>query len=727
MSDVQLPDALAIKHLIATHMVATSTRGTSPAVTDLAEAISEVTLETQMAGSSLLTLTVIDPQWDLLTSGWLDVSEEGLLDEIEVNFPEGSDSWWRLCMIEPTGDTTGPNLTMTFQDRIISYLQEKWGPRVIAASATTRAQCIKALVDEVGRGDGHRPIKFVCPSINAVQPIAASTGTGTVTPAAAATKMAAKTNKSRGVGHGAAVTVKGATPTVAQIDLMNEVMGVADSLSAGTLASEALIEACIQENDFTNNRGGDGTSNGLLQFTAPTAASLGIDPLNVKQCVTAFLTRAYTARMAGTGSKGAIDYARKFPSSSPDEVAQAAQGSAFPHAYAQWEGEAKAIIAAYGGATLGSQISDTASPAAPVSDVSQLTRGTPDNPDESSWDCIQRLAAEVNWFAFSNGETLYYLEGPDLIAQRPSAYITRFPEAGGMRWMLVDGYTAAKSVDVLLSPTPSGRFDNTAFLYRSTHVRKGRIVRKSRLSKPQTASEIQLNLICDIDYLHAGDVIVFHGCGPLNGRWAIADTVRNCLADTFTQITLAPPQAPTPEPQATVAKANAATTVAASDPAITDPGKLAGVVQAAQKALAERAKYVYSEGADRGNRGTLFGPAPRTMDCSAFATLCYKAAGFSDPNHMGYNPIGFTGSFIAHCKKVANPPPGAVCFYGPSESDTKHMTVYIGNGQCISDGQQGDPVQLDAKYRADFLGYYVPDVASVGQSVGSAGGNVTGF
>ena len=74
--------------------------------------------------------------------------------------------------------------------------------------------------------------------------------------------------------------------------MINQVLGIAAKLNAGPLATEALLEACIQENDFTNNPGGGGTSSGLLQFTSSTAASLGIEQLNVTQCVTAFLTRS---------------------------------------------------------------------------------------------------------------------------------------------------------------------------------------------------------------------------------------------------------------------------------------------------------------------------------------------------------------------------------------------------------------------------------------------------
>jgi cell wall-associated NlpC family hydrolase len=710
-----LPPGLA--HFVATQISSAATKK-PVAKENLASRIAEIALRTQISGASTLTVTLIDPEWALLTSGFLDVNKEGVLPEIEVQYPPGSGSFWRLCMVDASSDLYGPNVTLTFEDRIVSYLREKWGPKAVAPHTTTRAQFVKQLVDEVGRGDGLDAIKFVCPSINVVQRIEqTATNSSVVTPTPTASDTNRKHNKGRGLGHGAAVTVKGNALNASQIREANTLLDTADSLKAGDIATQALIFAAIGESGigaepgtFKPNAAG---YYGVLQGSSSTWS----DPHD-----TAGMARAFLLGGKGFQGGGAIALSRK--TSDPVEIAVRVEvPSIWPqNAYAAEAGypdflpEAKAIIAAYGGVSAGSQVTalNAAIKAAkPKSDVSQLTRGTADNPDEDSWDCITRLAQEVQWFAFSNANHLYYMDGPDLAAQRPVAYITRFPDVEE-RWMLIDGYTGRKSADVVERIDLT--VDNTSFVYRSTHVRKGKLRRAARIAKPSTPSEIRLNLVCPADYISAGDVIVFQQSGPANGRWIVTDATRNHLADTYTQVTLAPPTAPNPEPQATDTGAGKTSiptgTPTGSDPTIKDPGKLAGVVQAAKKALAEKSKYVYSENADRGNKGTLFGPAPRTMDCSAFATLCYKAAGLSDPNHYGYSPIGWTNSFIAHCKKVANPQPGDVCFYGSSTSSTTHMTVYIGNGKCISMGQQGDPVELDAKYRGDFLGYYRSDVVT---------------
>lgn len=48
---------------------------------------------------------------------------------------------------------------------------------------------------------------------------------------------------------------------------------------------------------------------------------------------------------------------------------------------------------------------------------------------------------------------------------------------------------------------------------------------------------------------------------------------------------------------------------------------------------------------------------PLTTDCSGFATLCYFLAGAPDPNGLGYDGRGWTGSLLERMESV---PPVAV-------------------------------------------------------------------
>ena len=707
----------ALTTFLARHITNSAT-GPAPTVEDLAAAIQEITVETQTAGSSLLQVTLVDPGWLIQRNGFLDVDADGLLPAIEVNFPEGSDLWWRLAMVEASNDLNDANLTLTFQDRIVAYLHDHWGSKGVAPGTTTRAQFIKQLVDEVGRGGGVTPISFVCPALGVgVKPSrggSPTSGTLTAQSAAAAQGAAAKVNKSRGLGAGAAITVKGQTPSMAQLDEINTLLSVAQQLNAGTAATEALVFAAIAESGVGADSGAFVPNSagyyGVLQGSSKTWP----DPRDTAGMATAFLRGG-----KGFQSGGAIALARggqvdtpggntatQAGISDPIEIAVRVEvPSVWPvNAYAQEAGysnflpEAKKIVSQGGGST--------ASAGPGVLDASQLSRGTVDNPGEDSWECMQRLASDVNWSLFTVGGTLYYIDGPDLAAQKPALYLKL--SSDGTQWSATDPATGTIVNNVITNM--SAVFDNTAYQSAQTRKKKGKIQRATRIRKPQTPSQAKFNMICGVLDFAAGDVFVFQDSGVLTGRWIVEDTTRNAFADTFTQFTLGPPTAPLPDPATTPTGATP-TGTPGSSASIANRETGLGVAQAAQVALGQKSMYSYSEGANRGNGGTLFGPAPRTMDCSAFATLCFKAAGLPDPNHQGYSPIGNTASLLSHCTKVSDPQPGDLVFYGPGP-EPLHVTVYIGNGQVISMGKQGDPSQGAAGSMgpAPSIGTYRPDV-----------------
>jgi cell wall-associated NlpC family hydrolase len=373
---------------------------------------------------------------------------------------------------------------------------------------------------------------------------------------------------------------------------------------------------------------------------------------------------------------------------------------------------------------------------------------------------MQRLAQEVNWYLFSNGNTLYYMDGPQFGAQGVSVYL-RLDDAG-TTWTAINPPDGDTATDVVSNLTYT--FDNTAFQYQETHVRKGRVQRRTGVRTPQTPSQVKMNMICGIVDYRAGDVFVFQNSGIIDGRWIVEDATRNCLADRSTQFTLGPPVLPnlepastsagallsgqTPTPTGSSASTNSTTSPTAgapgspgntnsagpyvnvTDSAILNQGTGLGVAQAAAQAYNDESggnvyQYISANiaaqpgknGYDlRSNGGQLFGPSPRQMDCSAFATLCYRAAGLPDPSHQNYAKpnLGYTGSLIARCTSIpaGQAQPGDLCFYGASTSATEHVTVHIGNGTVISMGQQGDPSRGPAAAMgpAGFLGYFRPDV-----------------
>lgn len=130
------------------------------------------------------------------------------------------------------------------------------------------------------------------------------------------------------------------------------------------------------------------------------------------------------------------------------------------------------------------------------------------------------------------------------------------------------------------------------------------------------------------------------------------------------------------------------------------------VVAEAQWGVANHAHFTYSEGPDRmSSIGKPKNTLPVTCDCSAFATLCYYWASAPDPNGLGYDHEGYTGTLLSHdehitlLKKnaqginVTEVIPGDLVIYGGGTGE--HVAVVIeAYGQdvlTISMGQQGDP------------------------------------
>jgi hypothetical protein len=202
-----------------------SASGIVPQREQLAEVISEVQLQTQTLGASLLHVTLIDPGWAIQRTGWLNVTDDGLLDEIEVQFPAPQPNeppmWWRLAMVEGGNDLTQPNLTLTFQDRIVAILQDQWGPIGVAPNTKTRAQFFKQLVDSANiycASHGLPPIRFVCPEINQIQLVANTTlaldGTTTVNAGVTSQSKQSKLNKLPGITNSKLLTTDQLTFTL---------------------------------------------------------------------------------------------------------------------------------------------------------------------------------------------------------------------------------------------------------------------------------------------------------------------------------------------------------------------------------------------------------------------------------------------------------------------------------------------------------------------------------
>jgi hypothetical protein len=88
---------------------------------------------------------------------------------------------------------------------------------------------------------------------------------------------------------------------------------------------------------------------------------------------------------------------------------------------------------------------------------------------------------------------------------------------------------------------------------------------------------------------------------------------------------------------------------------------------------------------------------PLMIDCSEYATCCYYAAGAEDPNGLGYNGFGFTGTMLDHLPSIplSKAKPGdLVVFTNARFPRGQHVVIITGWGgdpMCASQGGESDP------------------------------------
>lgn len=87
-----------------------------------------------------------------------------------------------------------------------------------------------------------------------------------------------------------------------------------------------------------------------------------------------------------------------------------------------------------------------------------------------------------------------------------------------------------------------------------------------------------------------------------------------------------------------------------------------------------------------------------TMDCSEAVTCLCKWAGLKDPNGMGYNGNGFTGTLLAHLRHYTDPKAaqtGALVVYGTGNGHHVSMVIEPGSDPLLwSHGREAGPVTV---------------------------------
>lgn len=452
----------------------------APSATDLATAIVGLSINDTIQGSSTLNVSILDEEFKLLDSGFFDSNDDGRIDAIDLNYPDGTGLWWRLTQCNPRSNS---RIEMVFMERAAAHLMAHPGPLKVSRAKRTRAEFLKMLCSRV-KG---QPIIFHSADLTVPQEIGSKKDRKQ-------TKQA-KADKDPGITPDPSLKIAGTPASDGQLAQVERALAVARSISAPELAVRAMVCAGIGESGFraVPNAGGSNYW-GVFQGSKDT-----FEKDDTEGMASAFLKGG-----RGFQGGGAIALANAHPDMDPGDIATRVEASGQPgNFYGKYLDEAKALIDAgaagggFGGTTYRKQYN--------------FEVGTTDKPKENFWDCANRLAAEVKWPFFLDGQDAYFDPETTLIKQKPSLVLQR-DDPSVLSWQCD---------------------------WDGRHI----------------ATELRIDLICDAFEFRAGEVFKMVGFGPassgstakLPGRWLISEIDRE-RSNIFSSFTLKQPEAPAPEP-----------------------------------------------------------------------------------------------------------------------------------------------------------------------------------
>lgn len=426
-------------------------------------------LERTIEGASSITVLIHDPALSFLNCEAIQGPKHG---EIE-SFVTLENQVFAIAGIHLN---KGHMVEVILEDEAIHRLRQNTKALTMSRGAVTRAEFIKHMFAESG-------IPLISPELEKKQPIESNKE--------AETRKQKNKKHKPGISAHAKLTVKQQPADSEQRANIETALEVAVSHSAPEKAPIALIEAIIQESECRNMHSGDGTSTGILQLLASTAAGLHVDPLDIHAVCGLFLTTGFY------GKGGAIALAKAHPDWNPGQIAQAVQGSAFPDAYEVWVKEATSMVNAFTGeGAAGLQEGKTF-----VKEYQYERKA-----GEDSWAAARRLAEEVGWYLFIvDGEGHFY----------SGEYLKR-----SMPLMLV-------------APGADGLLGNPTFGYMTSHSYDDTVTVECHASKWGAPP---------------GSIAELEGYGPVDGRWITTAITREKMKSSVTVITLGRGKLPKKEP-----------------------------------------------------------------------------------------------------------------------------------------------------------------------------------
>jgi hypothetical protein len=448
-------------------------------------------------GASTVSLTVNDRSKKIRNSGMLG-------SEVDINV---DGLWFRLVAV----DKSGNDLNLTFESREVAILRTYNGRRVSGWGKLSRTRFAQVLMNESPQT---RMIPFVCPELVKEKKtkkeddrlVNRELGFGARKP-----KGAMGTRRAEGTTVAPdTLTVKRQPATPTQMANIETILDVGAGMISVVNKHRRKIMVCsimttIQESQANNLPFGDRDSLGLFQQRPSQGWGTPEQIQDPEYAAEKFFTKAI-----------------QIDASQPDleyyELCQAVQVSAFPKAYAQWRNEAERWVSAYGVVGRDADDDNAVYSANLMSDWEQdavefqFARGNPKTlpggrkgwTKENTWECLTRLAQEVNWRAFETSGKIYFISETQLFKSAPRARLSEDSE--GVDWIdysLVVGKSNS-------SITITGRASRWA-------------------APPGTTVEVFDN-------------------GPVNGRWLVTD-IRRGIFDLDVSITCKKPRAKLPEPK----------------------------------------------------------------------------------------------------------------------------------------------------------------------------------
>lgn len=327
-----------------------------------------------------IVLVVWDHDRALLASGLLDT---------KMTVQLGSQKF-SMTRVAKAGDA----ITLEFEDAAVNAFRQLKKPIKATRGTSSRIEFVQRLLNEAG---APRLVQYVD---------AGTAGQITVQK----NPLALVAHKARKPGPFMTSKVRHVQATAEQLDNLRVVLG--HMYDQGATRDELIMTVmCVTaESSWVNNPGGSGSSVGLFQQTPE--GGYNFDRRNRILATDAWFSRLkqHEANVAGQNVAKYI-------------IIQSVQGSGAGKAtagkanYGPWEEEATKTVSAWNGAYGGSQ-------SAVALKQYEFRRGNIDGTPETSWECLGRLADEVQYRRFIVEDVFYFLPDELLVATGPRLFLT---------------------------------------------------------------------------------------------------------------------------------------------------------------------------------------------------------------------------------------------------------------------------------------------------------------